>query len=61
MLKRLREKAGLTQRRLSELSGVPYRTIQDWEKGVTGKDWCRNLLALSDALGCSLDDLVRKE
>lgn len=35
MLKEKRQEAKLSQRRLSELSGVPKRTIQDWErKGV---------------------------
>ena len=32
-LKRLREQAGLSQRELAEASGVPVRTIQQYEQG----------------------------
>lgn len=32
-MKDLREKYGLTQAKLSELTGVPLRSIQNWECG----------------------------
>lgn len=32
-MKELRKKYGLTQKRLSEITGIPYRTIQNWEGG----------------------------
>ena len=32
-MKELRKKYGLTQKGLSEITGIPYRTIQNWEGG----------------------------
>jgi transcriptional regulator with XRE-family HTH domain len=32
MVRRLREKAGMTQADLAEKSGIPLRTIQGWEQ-----------------------------
>lgn len=32
-IKELRKAHGLTQRELSELTGIPSRTIEDWEAG----------------------------
>lgn len=32
ILQKIRKEAGLTQRELSELSGVSYRAIQDYER-----------------------------
>lgn len=32
-LKKVRVEKGYTQQKLSEISGVPKRTIQDWEAG----------------------------
>lgn len=28
-----REKLGMTQKQLSVLTGIPFRTIQNWEEG----------------------------
>jgi transcriptional regulator with XRE-family HTH domain len=33
MLKRARERAGLTQQALAERTGLPLRSIQNWEQG----------------------------
>lgn len=54
-LKELRKAAGLSVRALSELSGVPRRTIEDIE--ARGDD-CRISTAhtLCKTLGCSLND-----
>lgn len=56
-LKRARKAAGLTQRRLSELSGVKLRTIQNWEYGVTVPT-ILDFKKVADALGCKVDDLI---
>lgn len=32
-IRELRKKNNMTIKQLSEKSGVPYRTIQDWERG----------------------------
>lgn len=57
MLKRKRRESGLTQRQLAEKSGVPLRTIQNWEGHVT-EPLARPLKRVAEVLGCKLDDLV---
>jgi DNA-binding XRE family transcriptional regulator len=58
-LKKLRADAGLSIRALSELSGVPKRTIED----IEARGDCRISTAsvLCSALGCSLDDFYTRE
>jgi transcriptional regulator with XRE-family HTH domain len=53
-LKEIRNSKNLTFAKLSELSNVPLRTIQDIERNGD----CRysTLVKLADALGVSLDD-----
>lgn len=34
-IKELREKANLTQKEFSNLTGIPIRTIQNWEQGIS--------------------------
>lgn len=56
-LKRIRNNQGLSIRALSEISGVPQRTIEDIERF----DRCKvdTAIKLSDALGITLDELCR--
>ncbi|MBN1047090.1 MULTISPECIES: helix-turn-helix transcriptional regulator [Clostridium] len=56
-LKEIRKSKSLTLKALSELSGVPQRTIEDIER----KDECKvsTAIKLSDALGVTLDELCR--
>lgn len=61
MLKTERERTGLSQQKLTDASGAHRRAIQELEKNMTNKDWCRNLAALSKALGCSMEDLLEPE
>ena len=56
-LKEKRKEAGLSQRELAELSGVPARTIQNWEYGVA-EPLARPLKRVAEALGCKVDDLI---
>lgn len=56
-LRRKRRELGLTQRALSELSGVPIRTIQNWEQGKAVPT-VFEFREVARALGCSMDDLV---
>lgn len=40
-----RQEAGLTQRQVYELLGIPVRTLQNWESGVrVCPQWCENLI-----------------
>lgn len=56
-LKQIRNSKGFTLKVLSELSGVPQRTIEDIER----KDECKvsTAVKLADALGVTLDELCR--
>lgn len=58
-LKKIRNQQGLSIRALSELSGVPKRTIEDIERF----DRCKvdTAIKLADALHVTLDELCRKE
>ncbi|MCR4685903.1 MAG: helix-turn-helix domain-containing protein [Lachnospiraceae bacterium] len=60
MLKRLRQYAGMSQRMLSEKSGVPLRQIQLFEQGRRDirKTQGTTLLNLSRTLGCRMEDLI---
>ena len=60
-LKIMRTGAELSQRQLSELSGVNLRTIQDYESNggqVIDKANLRTLLNLAKALGCNIKDIL---
>lgn len=56
-LKNIRNNKGLSIRALSELAGVPKRTIEDIERF----DRCKvdTAIKLADALGVTLDELCR--
>ena len=60
-LKVVRLSKGLTQKALSERSGVNLRTIQDYESNggqVIDKANLRTLLNLAKALGCNIKDIL---
>ncbi|MEI3141110.1 MAG: helix-turn-helix transcriptional regulator [Lawsonibacter sp.] len=59
-LKRLRLTAGMSQSELAKQSGVPVRTIQQYEQGQKLIDHARGetLLRLARALACSMEDIL---
>ena len=61
-LKSLRQKAGLSQRELAELSEVPLRTIQQYEQRQKSinKAQAEYLVMLSQVLCCNIEDLIEK-
>ena len=61
-LKMLRQRAELSQRELAELSGIPIRTIQQYEQRQKNinKAQAEYLVALSKVLCCEMEDLVEK-
>lgn len=61
-LKTLRVKSGLSQRELSEISGVPLRTIQQYEQRQKhiNKAQAEYLIMLAQALCCNPADLLEK-
>lgn len=58
-VKIIRNQQGLSARKLSEISGVPLRTIEDIERF----DRCKvdTAIKLADALGVTLDELCRNK
>lgn len=61
-LKLLRRKAGLSQCELADLSGVPVRTIQQYEQQQKSinKAQAEYLVLLSKTLYCTIDELIEK-
>ena len=59
-LKENRERAGLTQKELSERSGVNIRTIQDYEQGrkLINKAQGLSLYRLANALNVTIEELL---
>ena len=59
-LKYKREQAGLSQRDLAEISGVPVRTIQQYEQQQKDirKAAYETVCRLADALHCAPEDVV---
>ncbi len=56
-LKEIRTAKKLTQKTLSEISGVPKRTIEDLERRGDGR--VSTFIKLADALKVTLDELCR--
>lgn len=56
-LKKIRNEKKMSIRVLSEISGVPIRTIEDLEKRNDGR--VSTVIKLSNALGVSLDELCK--
>lgn len=61
-LKFLRQKSGLSQRDLADLSGVPVRTIQQYEQRQKSinKAQAEYLVVLAKVLCCEVEDLMEK-
>lgn len=59
-LKRLRSTSGLSQSKVSELSGINVRMIQHYEQGVKdiNKAQAITVYKLAQALKCSVEDLL---
>lgn len=57
-LKEYRQKAGLSQVDLSELSGVPVGTLRDWEQGRKPPTDVRKIYAVAKMLGVSIEELM---
>ena len=61
-LKAFRQRSGLSQRELAEQSGVPLRTIQQYEQRQKSinKAQAEYLLMLASTLCCDMEDLLEK-
>ena len=58
-LKQIRKERGLSVRALSEMSGVPVRTIEDLERRDDGR--ISTMIKIADALNVTLDTLCRNK
>lgn len=57
-IKKLRLEAGINRPELAERSGVPKRTIDDWENGRREPRDVYQLKKIADVLGVNLEDLI---
>lgn len=54
----LREARGLTRTRLSQLSGVPLRTLEEWEAGRRVPRDVYQIHAVAAVLGISVEEYL---
>ena len=60
-IREAREEKGMTQERLSELSGVSRCTISALENGIDRNTTSKTLLAIASALGLKVEDIFFNE
>lgn len=58
MIKHLRKKKGITQKQLSQLTGIPLRTLQDYEAGKCKPKFDR-LIKITEELITDSDDPIK--
>lgn len=59
-IKKYRKDLGITQDKLSKLANITYNTLIKIESGATYNPRVETLKQIADALGVSIDDLMRK-
>lgn len=59
-VKKYRKKLGISQDKLSKLSNITYNTIIKIESGTTYNPRVETLKHIADALGVSIDDLMKE-
>lgn len=61
LLKEIRQRRGLSQTQLANLSNVPLRTIKAYEQGTVdiSKAQAETLYTLAQTLSCSIEDLIK--
>ena len=58
-IKKYRKKLGISQDKLSKLSGMTFHTITKIESGATTDPRIETVKKIADALGVSIDDLMK--
>jgi transcriptional regulator with XRE-family HTH domain len=58
-IKKYREKKGISQDKLSKLAGITLHTITKIESGATPDPRIETVKKIADALGVSVDDLIK--
>ena len=59
-IKKYRAKLGISQDKLSKLAAITLHTITKIESGATPDPRIETVKKIADALGVSIDDLMRK-
>lgn len=59
-IKKYREKLGISQDKLSKLAGMTFHTITKIESGATPDPRIETVKKIANALGVSIDNLMRK-
>lgn len=59
-IKKLREKAGMTQGQLAEKMKIRQTTVSNWEMGIAFPR-AKQIPCLADILGCSIDALFGRD
>lgn len=57
-VRKIRERTGLTQAQLADRLGIRQPSVWKWENDKSGKPTATTLFKLSNALKCSLDELL---
>lgn len=60
-LRNLRKAAGYTIKQLHELTGIPVRSLEDWDAEKRQIQSYHRIKALSAVLRCDMDNLMTKE
>lgn len=58
-IKKYREKLGISQDKLSKLAGITLHTITKIESGATPDPRIETVKKIADALGVSVDELLK--
>lgn len=57
-LRNLRNEKGLSIPKLHRITGIPVRTLEDWDTNKRIPQSYHRIKRLSDILGCSMDDFM---
>lgn len=60
-LRNLRKKAGYTIKQLHELTGIPVRSLEDWDAEKRQIQAYHRIKLLAAVLKCGMDELMTKE
>jgi transcriptional regulator with XRE-family HTH domain len=60
-IKELRKKAGWSQQKLAEKTGLSYSVVTKIEQGTAKQPTIQTMIKFADAFGISLDELVGRE
>ncbi len=57
-IKEIRLTRGMSRAKLSRLSGIPIRTLEDWETDVSKPSDLARMKEIAQILDCSIEDLI---